>query len=64
MLDFQKKKDLTVNHFYIGGPSANVIIPTQTIVFRPGSALERQNARPQLNQQMKDDLRRSHWGPI
>lgn len=49
VLDVEKKKDLTTNHFSIGGPSANIIQTTQKLVFRPSSALERREARPMIN---------------
>jgi len=49
VLDVEKKKDLTTNHFQIGGPSANIVQSTQTLEFRPSSAFERKEARPMVN---------------
>ena len=60
-LDEIKKNDLRKNHFDIGGRTAAFKHPTSQLAFRPSTALERENARPQLNSEKKADLRRSHW---
>ncbi len=62
-LDAEKQRDLRTNHFNIGGPTANTNRSVQMASYRPGSALERGQARPKVNQSLKDDLRQSHWGP-
>ena len=62
-LDAAKQKDLRTNHFTIGGPTANTNSSVQTTSYRPGSVLERGQARPHVDQSLKDDLRQSHWGP-
>lgn len=63
VLDEDKKKDLRTNHFTIGGSSANVSRTTQSLTYRPGSAQARADARPNLNQNLVNDLKRTHWGP-
>ena len=60
-LDQAKKNDLRANHFEIGGPTCAFKIPTATIAYRPGTAKQRQEARPFLNAEKANDLRASHW---
>lgn len=62
MLDDAKKADLRANHFKFGGNTAKVTQSVATKNFRPSSALERRDARPLLNAEVKASLRASHWG--
>ena len=44
-LDAQKSKDLKCNHFDIGGSTANTTQSLQAKQYRPGSAVQRRDAR-------------------
>ena len=61
VLDERKKEDLRRNHFGIGGPTADFKHPMSTLQYRPGTAVQRQSARPSLTAEKKRDLRASHW---
>ena len=50
-LDHEKKKDLTTNHFNIGGSSANVARSTTQVQHRPMSAFVMREARQTLPQE-------------
>ena len=62
VLDADKKKDLTKNHFDIGGPTAHFKTTMQTLQYRPGTAKERSDARPLVSQERRNNIRASHWG--
>jgi hypothetical protein len=51
-----------MNHFTIGGSSANVVETTKSIFFRPLSAQERTDARPTVSKKAINDLRQTNWG--
>jgi hypothetical protein len=60
-LDQAKKADLRQNHFKIGGPTANFKATTNNKAYRPLTAQQRSNAKPELNREQLNDLRASHW---
>jgi hypothetical protein len=60
-LDKEKQNDLRTNHFSIGGPSARITNSVQQLGFRPSSAKQMIDARPTVDQKLKDDLRSTHW---
>lgn len=45
-LNADKQKDLKMNHFTIGGPSANVQSTMQSLTYRPVSAQAYRDAKP------------------
>lgn len=60
-LDESQKDDLRRNHFEIGGNTANVSETTVSKQFRPLSATQRKESRPEINRSQLNELRRSHW---
>lgn len=60
-LDSAQLNDLRKNHFNIGGPSAKVTNTSNFYALRPGTAVARKDARPELNKEALNNLCASHW---
>lgn len=63
-LDSAKANDLRTNHFDIGGPTANTKTSVAKASYRPSSAQQMLEARPQVDRALRNDLRATHWGPV
>lgn len=55
-LDEHQLNDLRKNHFNIGGTTASIRNTTNHYSLRPGTAIERKNARPEIDKMLMENL--------
>jgi hypothetical protein len=60
-IDQKQLNDLRKNHWPIGGPTASILETTSSKNLRPGTAVERDLARPKVDKVLLENLCSSHW---
>jgi hypothetical protein len=63
-LNQDTKDAISKENFSYGGPSASIVRTTSGLCYRPSSAQQRKEARPMVDQNLKNELRASHWGEV